>query len=861
MSTASAPSPAAGRPTLAVASRFAFRELRGGLKGFYIFLACIALGVMTIAGVGSLSRALTEGIASEGQSILGGDLAFAIVQRQVNDDERRFLETARSLSEVATLRAMGRVEESATQTLVELKAVDATYPLYGTLALEDGGDFRPRLEKTDGLWGALAEATLLARLDRKVGDTISLGRTSVRITGVIKSEPDRLSGRAVFGPRLLISEKALPDTGLIRPGSLVTWVYRVRLNDTGIASNEAIARFTESAKAAFPEAGWRIRSRTEAAPGLTRNIARFAQFLTLVGLTALVVGGVGVANAVRAHLDGRREVIATYRCLGATAGFVFAVYLIQILTLAGIGIVIGLIAGAAIPFIAGAFLAQLLPFTAAIGVYPQELALATVYGVLTTLAFALWPLGHAGEVPPTALFRDRAGSSRRWPRAPYIVATAIAVAALAAIAIVLADDPRIAIVYTIATVAIFIVLRGVAIAIMALARRLPRARSTVLRLAVGNIHRKGALTPTVVLSLGLGLALIVTLSLIDGNLRHQITSNLPEQAPSFFFLDIQSAEVPAFEALIAKSAPDGKLQRVPMLRGRITALQGVPADQLKGTPAAAWVLRGDRGLTYSAELPANSTLEAGEWWPKDYSGPPLVSFAAELAGELGLSIGDTVSVNVLGREITAKIANLRGVEWESLAINFVMVFSPNTFAGAPHPHLATLTFADGGSPEREIAVLKDVAKDFPTVTAIRVKDALSTINDLLSQLAIAIRAAASITLIASVLVLGGALASSHRHRIYDAVILKTLGATRSTLITAFGLEYLLIGLATALFGVFAGIAAAWAVVARVMNLPFIVLPEVALVAALGAMTLSLVFGLVGTWRVLGEKPAPALRNQ
>ncbi len=862
--------PRTARPSLAVALRFAWRELRGGLGGFYIFLACIALGVMTIAGVGSLSRALTEGIESEGQTILGGDIAFSLVHTQADTSERAIFDRAAQLSEIATLRAMARAENGGGQTLVEVKAIGNAYPLYGALTLTDNGDANgktatpanpyTRLQKHDGVWGALVEESLLPRLGVKVGDTLTLGRTRVRIEGIIDTEPDRLSSGAIFGPRLMIASAALPDTGLIQPGSLITWRYRLRLHDSGMASKAEVERFVADARAALPDAGWRIRTRTQAAPGLTANIARFAQFLTLVGLTALVVGGVGVANAVRAHLDGRRRVIATYRCLGATGGFVFTVYLLEIMILAGLGIAVGLALGALIPIVAASALASLLPIPTTFGLYPLELGLALVYGVLTTLAFALWPLGRASDVPPTALFRDGDETRKGWPRVPYVAATGLAVLALAAIAIVLANDPRIAIIYTVATVAIFLTLRLVALTIMALARRLPRARSTIVRLAVANIHRRGALTPTVVLSLGLGLALIVTLSLIDGNLRRQLTSNIPEQAPSFFFLDIQRAELPNFETLMARVAPAATLDQVPMLRGRIVAVNDIPADKLEGTADATRILRGDRGITYSASLPPNNIIEEGSWWPADYTGEPLVSFDAGLARNLGLGLGDRVTINVLGREITARIANLREIEWETLSINFFMVFSPNTFAGAPHPYLATLTFPDGGTTDEEMAVLKDVAADFPTVTTIRVKDALATVNTLLGQLAIAIRSAASVTLVASILVLGGALASSHRHRIYDAVILKTLGATRMTLVAAFALEYLLIGFATAVFGVAAGILAGWAIVDGVMHLSFTVLPGVAFAAAFGAMALALAFGLIGTWRILGEKPAPILRN-
>lgn len=856
------------RLSRAVAARFALRELRGGLRGFYVFLACILLGVATIAGVGSLSRAMTEGIVSDGQTILGGDIAFSIIHREASAEELGFLNGLGQVSRVATLRAMARVAETERQALVELKMVDGAYPLYGALTLEDGGGVHGRLGRQDGaaggadgaVWGAVVDPTLLFRLDRKVGDVLSLGRTRLRITGVIASEPDFLAGGAAFGPRLMIGYDALMASGLVQPGSLVRWRYRVRLAEGRIADEAEIEAVSEAAKQRFPTAGWRIRSRIDAAPGLSLNIRRFAQFLTLVGLTALVIGGVGIANAVRGHLDGRRDVIATFKCLGGDGNFVFTVYLIQILVIAAIGIAAGLAIGVFLPAVAGALLADVLPFQTAFGVFPRELLMAVVYGVLTTLAFALWPLGRAHDVQPTALFRDQIAARRAWPRWRYVAATAVAVAALSALAIVVAEDRRIAIIYVVAAGGAFLVLRGVSIGLMALARRMPRSKRTELRLAIANIHRPNALTPTVVLSLGLGLALIVTLALIDGNLRHQLTSDLPEQAPSFFFVDIQTHEVDAFEKLIAENAPEADFKRVPMLRGRITKLKDIAAADYGAAPEASWVLRGDRGITYSATKPDNSEIVDGAWWPEGHQGKPLVSFAAELANNLGLKVGDTVTVNVLGREITAEIANLRTVEWQSLAINFVLVFSPNTFIGAPHPHLATLTFADGGTRETEMALLRTVTKAHPTVTAVRVKDALTTVNELVSKLALAIRSAAGITFIASILVLGGALASGHRHRIYDAVILKTLGATRNRLIAAFGLEYLMIGLVTAVFGVIAGSAAAWAILVGVMKIGFTFMPEIAVASALLALAVTLVFGLYGTWRVLGEKPAPVLRN-
>lgn len=853
--------PASSTP-FGLSIRFALRELRGGLSGFYIFLACLALGVTAIAGVGSVSRSLSEGISQGGSTILGGDISFELVHRKATAEERAFIDTLGTVSQINTTRAMARRSDGTDQTLVELKAVDGLYPLAGTLTTTSGAELAGLLGKQSGKddrWGALVAPELLARLNLSVGDDVQIGTLLLQITDTLTSEPDRLSTGFGFGPRLMVSEDALLASGIIQPGSLMDWVYRVKL-PVGQNSDGDLKRIETTAEAQFPLAGWDIDTRNNASPGLRRNIERFAQFLTLVGLTALIVGGVGVANAVRAYLDTKQKVIATFKSVGASGGFVFRVYLTQIMVLAVIGITIGLVAGAAIPFFAGGFLRNILPVDSAVGVYPQELGLAVLYGILTTLVFALWPLGKVQEISPTALFRDGGAASSGLPKLPYLIAFLAAVVALVSAAIFLSYDPFIASVFVGACAAAFVLLRLVATGIMAVAKRLPRAKSTPWRLAIGNLHRKGALTPSVVLSLGLGLALLVSLTLIDANLRRQLSSTIADQAPSFFFVDIQNNDLEQFKTALGEAAPTGDVQSVPMLRGRMMSLAGVPVSEIEAPPGSAWALNGDRGITYSATLPDNSALVEGTWWSEDYQGKPLVSYDAELAKEFDLKLGDEVTVNVLGREIKAEIGNLRQVEWESLAINFVMVFSPNTFAGAPHTHLATLTYPDGSTAEDEFSVLKTMTNTFPAVTSVRVKDALDQANEVIGQLALAVRVAASIALIASILVLGGALAAGQRHRVYDAVVLKTLGATRRKLVQAFGLEYMLLGIVTAVFGMIAGSGAAWFVLERVMGAQFTFLPSVAASSLITALVLTVGFGLAGTWRLLGQKAAPVLRE-
>lgn len=840
-----------------LALRFALRELRGGLSGFGIFIACIALGTGAIGGVNSVADAITQGVASEGRTLLGGDIRFQLNQREASEAEKAFLEGLGPVASSASMRSMVRLVDGSDQTLAEVKAVDGSYPLAGTLVTEPQLSGEALYGERDGAFGAAAPQLLFDRLNLKTGDKVRLGSATFEMRAVIVTEPDLVSDGFGFAPRLLVSLEALRASGLIQPGSLVEHAYKVDLGANNAPSRIAAIRAQAGEK--FPEAGWSIRDSANAAPALAANIERFSQFLTLVGLTALVVGGVGVANAVRAWLETKRGVIATFKCLGASGGFVFLVYLFQILILAGAGIAIGLVLAALMPELAASALASVLPVPMEGGLHAGALALAALYGLLVTLAFALLPLGRARDVPATALFREMGFEARGWPRLPYVVAAGSVMAVLALLVILFSQQRTIAAGFLGAVAAAFIVLRAVAIGVQWLARRAPVVRSTPLRLAIGNIHRPGALTPSVVLSLGLGLTLLVSLALIDGNLTRQISGTLPERAPNFFFADIQSGEVDRFAELVKAEAPEGKLIRVPMLRGRIIALNGTPVTQMTIPPEAAWVLRGDRGLTYAQNLPENSRLVGGEWWAKDYSGEPLVSFSAEEAGELGLAVGDMVTVNVLGRNISAKIANLREVAWESLGINFVMVFSPNTLSGAPHTWLATLTDKETAS-EGEGRILNAVTRAFPAVTTVRVKDALDVVNRLVGQLALAIRAAASVALIASILVLSGALAASNRSRVHDAVVLKMLGATRRDLITAFSLEYLLIGLATALFALVAGGFAAWTVVSRVMGLEAVFLPEVAVATIVVALVLTVGFGLLGTWRVLGHKAAPVLRT-
>jgi putative ABC transport system permease protein len=848
-------------PAASLALRFAFRELRGGLRGFYVFIACIALGVMAIAGVGSVAASLGEGLAREGRTLLGGDAAFSLIQREAKPEEVAFLRSRGDVSVAATLRAMARTGDGRL-ALVELKAVDERYPMLGELTLDPGmplPDLLAEQQDAAGVaFGAAVDSTLLARLDLKLGDRVSIGAATFQIRSVVDTEPDKLTGGMGLGPRFLVSEPALRATGLLQPGSLVRWIYRVRL-PANATSDRATAALVNDTRNALPAAGWEIRTRDNASPQLERTISRFTQFLTLVGLAALLVGGVGVANAIKSHIDRRRDVIAAFKALGATGRNVFTIYLTQVILLAGIGSAIGLAAGAALPFVIVGVFGKVLPLPVVPALHPAQLALSFVYGLLTALAFGLWPLGRIHDVPVAALFREAVSSEWHRPRWRYLALMAVVIALLIAVVIGLAYDKRVASVFVVSSVAVFALLRGVAALLMALARRLPRTRFPMLRLAIANIYRPGALTPSVVMSLGLGLAVLVTITQIDGNLRRQFLAALPDRAPSFYFIDIPSNEAARFGAFLKQTAPGSTVEDVPMLRGRIVSARGVKAEDLKPSADSEWVLQSDRGLTYTGEIPKGSKIVEGQWWGAGYSGPSLVSMEKKIADGLGLRIGDEIVVNVLGRDIPATIGNLRTVDWQGLGINFVLVFSPNAFNGAPHSHIATLTESHPDT-AGDARIIKSVADAFPMVTSVRVREALETIGTVVTNLVLAIRGASAVTLISAILVLGDALAAGHRHRVYDAVILKTLGATRARLLGAYAMEYLMIGLATAIFGAVAGSVAAWLIVTRLMTLSFIWQAGSAAGVIAVALIVTVGLGLAGTLLALSQKPATVLRN-
>lgn len=833
---------------LEIAFRFALRELRGGLRGFRVFLACLALGVAAIAAVGTVRAGIEAGLEKEGAALLGGDAEVEFTYRFAREDELAWLDTiATTVSETVDFRSMVVVERGADteRGLTQIRAVDTAYPLVGNVTL----DPEMPLDVALADHGAVLEPILADRLGLVAGDTFKLGTQTFTLRAILDRYPDNASGGFGLGPRTIVLTSDLKDSGLLAEGSLFSTNYRLTLPPN--SNLEALETATE---VKFRDQGLRWRDSRRGAGGTARFVDRIGAFLILMGLSGLAVGGVGVSAAVRAYLSGKTNVIATLKTLGATRNTIFLTYFIQIGILTLLGVAIGLVLGGTAPLLAAPLIADALPIPSDFTLQIAPLAEAALYGILAALIFTLWPLARTEQIRPATLFRDAFGTTNSLPAPRYLVATALLLATLVGAAVWFSGTVWLTL-WTAGGIAgaLFILVIAAYFARITAKALAKRTRGwPTMRLALNAIGARGGETTSVVLSLGLGLAVLSAVGQIDGNLRASFSEELPEVAPSYFFVDIQPDQIDGFKARLDGDADVRKVDSAPMLRGVVTQINGQNAEDVAG---GHWVVRGDRGVTYAATLPEGSDITEGAWWPEDYSGPPLMSFAAEEAAEIGLKLGDTVTVNILGRDITATIASFRNVSWETGGIGFVMTMNPSALEGAPHSWISTVY----ATPESEAKILRDLATMYPNITAIRIRDVIDQVIDVVKGISAATRYAALATLITGFLVLIGAALAGERARTYEAAVLKTVGATRVRILWSFALRAALLGLAAGIVALAAGILGGWAVTKFVMEGDYTVIWSNALLIIGGGVMASLVAGLAFAIRPLAAKPARVLR--
>ena len=834
--------------SLRLATKFARRELRGGLRGFRLFLACLTLGVAAIAAVGSVRSGIEAGLEREGASILGGDAELDLTFRFASEDEKAWMaQRSTALSEIAEFRSMAATGDD--RALTQVKAVDGAYPLLGTVLLEPAMTLSDALVVRNDIPGAVMERALIDRLGLAIGDTFKLGTQTFNLRAQITREPDSAAAGFALGPRTLVTLDSLANSGLLSPGTLFNSKYRMVLPEgTDINAAEA------EAKALFTDSGLRWRDARNGAPGVTRFVDRLSAFLVLVGLSGLAVGGVGVSAAVRSYLARKTEVIATLRALGADRSTIFLTYFIQIGILSLLGVAIGVALGALAPVLLAPVLEARLPIPSAFGVFPAPLIEAALYGLLTAFIFTLWPLARTDRVRAATLFRDAWDGASSLPALPFVLGTASATAILVALAgwfngswwLTLWTLGGIAGALALLSLAAFLI----RIAARALSHRLrgyPR-----WRWAMAAIGGTGEGAGAVVLSLGLGLSVLAAVGQIDGNLRQAIAGNLPAIAPSYFFVDIQKDQMAGYTERLENDPAVSRIDSAPMLRGVVTQINGKPAVEVAGDH---WVVSGDRGVTYAAQPDPDAVITEGTWWAADYTGPPLISFAAEEAAEIGLSLGDTVTINVLGRDITGTIASFKEVDFSTAGIGFILTMNPSALQGAPHTFISTV-YAE---PEAEAAILRDLATAYPNITAIRVKDAIDRVAGVLAGLAAATSYGAAATLLTGFLVLIGAAAAGADARTYEAAMLKTLGASRRMIAASFILRAALLGLAAGAVALLAGVLGGWAVSTFVMETKYSVIWPSALLIIAGGITATVLAGLGFARRALQARPARVLR--
>lgn len=833
------------------ALRLAGRELRGSAGGFVLLLVGIAFGTAAIAAIGLLSAAVLDGMREGARTSIGGDVSLRLFHRPPAQEHLVAFEAAGTVSLTAELRPLARREGHS--TLVELKAVDDTYPLYGTLRLEPPLAPAEALARRDGVWGAAVAESLLEELDAEIGDTVTVGDHPFELRALIADEPDRALRAFTLGHRMIVALPAIAGSGLVAPGAQVYWYSRIRLHE-GVDAGEWIAAFER----AVPHAGFRIVDAGKGVPGAERTLALASSLLTFVAMGILLVGCVGVASGVSAWLDRKRHIIAILKSLGAGPPLILRIYLTQVAGAAAAGVALGLAGGAAAFAVVSPMLGAWLPLAG--GLRAGPLLTAGGFGFLAALLFSLWPLACAEVQRPQALFRQDLTPVSVRPRPTWLLALAALFAALAGLLVWSAPLPVVAALFAVAAafvVAAFLALgRLVAIAARVSGRLSALQPHPLLRLALANLHRPGAPTAALVMATGLCLTLIVAVQALRENADRYLESTLPEVAPGLVVLNIVPGEGERFDAFLAQTPGIERWERAPFLHARITAIGDRAVADLTIPADVAFVVRGDRGISWRAGPPTEE-LVAGEWWAEDHAGPPLISLDEKAARRIGVGIGDTLTLDVLGQPLRAEIANLRRVDWVGLGLDFPILLSPPA-EPPPHREIAAVWIAPAAGPDTARDLREALARAFPEAPTVLVAQVTDFLKAAIDRAGAALGGLSAATGFAALLVLTGAVAASRRRRLREATLLKVLGASRAQVLAATAIEFVFIGLAAALAALVLGNLAAWASVARLIDVaPVFVaaLPWLAAAVALPAAT-----GLAAAWWALSRPTGEMLRQ-
>ncbi len=834
--------------------RIARRELAGGLGGFWIYLACLALGAWAIAAAGSITASFTSGLELQSRTLLGGDAGVSVSQREATGAELDWMwERSTAISQASAVDLMARHGSVVRQ--VDVRGIDSAFPLVGSFTFDHGASPLPEiLAKEDGAWGAAVSQSLLDELGVSLGERVSLGEFEIELRARLVREPDRIGEPGQFEPRVVVSLDALREAGQLAPGRLFRTTYRLLMKP------EHAATFEADLDAAWEDAGLRYRAPEDAIDGLRLLLDMLNSFMSVIGIAALVAGGVGVAQATSAFLESRIDSIAALKALGADAGTIRAAYSAQLGVLAGLGALVGVALGAASPWLLKTITGDAIPLPTDLSLYPWPLIKAFVLAMLTGLMFVAVPLGRARATPPAALFRRESGHALS--KSPWLerwVAVG-AGTALVSVAVMGSVEPVMVLGLLAGAGAAYLLLVGAALLVKRLARRAAQYARGYLRLALANLGGPGSLAPVVAPALGLGLALMVLVSVVQTNLLGQIRDTAPANAPSIIFRQIPHDDVAEFDALMRARGIDvqdvDSYRRAPFILGRVVALKGERLDEDKVAPEERWVVRGETGMTFLGPRPPEVTIRSGEWWPADYAGPLLVSVEEGAARGLGLRVGDSIGFRIFGRDVEAEVASIRKVDWSGFGANLAFILSPGTLEEANPFHNAIVIVP----PEKEAALIRAVADRWPGVLAFQLRRTLETAADLFAQVSLAVTALSSVVLTAGVLVLFGAFAAAARRRRKESALLKVFGGSRPAILGLYAFEFGLAAFAAAVLGAALGIVAAHPIVILVFEATwrFDVLPVLAVAAT--AVFAAATGGAAVGWATLSHYPARVLRS-
>lgn len=832
-------------PKTLLTLRLAWRELRHGWRHFTTFLACLILGVAVITTIGTVSATVENTLHGESAALLGGDVEVGLRTHSFKPEHVEYLRQFGRVSHVATMRGMLRIHGKGNPLLVELKAADEFYPLLGE-AIIDG-------QPMDATHIAV-DQSLLDQLDIAVGTDVTIGQESYTIGAVLEREPDRMVQIFTFGPRVMMTHEALARSGLTQGYSLVDNAYRVVLKN-----KERLKGFEAAIKSRFPDMPWRVKTQTDGNRSVDRFIDQLALFLTLAGLATFLIGGIGIGSAVRAYMSRKAETIAILKTLGASRLAILRIYALVVGLLTLLGSAAGIVLSAGMVAAALPFVARFFPVHSGAVLDAASAGLAIWYGLLISYLFSIPALLGALEVKPSLLFRQGietvALSSSRWVWLAGGVLAGVLLATLFA-----SSRDALFVGGFVGVTFLSFVLFGLAAWLVKFVAKRIRVRSPWLRLALGNLHRTGNTTGTVVLAIGVSLTLLIALALTEANFQSKITRVAEAEAPTLFMIDIQPNQTEPLRQMLASFEGARGVMMFPMVRGRIVELNGHSVSPEDVEEDVRWAIRGDRGLSYSAAPPANASIVQGEWWPEDYRGEPLVSVDARFLKGMGLKLGDTMTLDIFGERVVAKIASARDMDYTTFQMNFALMLSPGVIDDFPQTYLATVHLDTDG--KAKAAAIRQIADAFPNVTTIHTTEAVARVKEILGHVATALKITLLVSLFAGLLVLSSALTAMLGYRLYDTAVLKVLGARRRDILKAYMGEWVLLALVTA--GIAAGIGTfgAWLILQRFPgDNAFAFMPGITITTVLGCIAVICLVGYAGNRQVFRLRPAALLRNE